>query len=340
MSILIPPSLNSKVSVLADWMELQALSSPNKLATESDLLAISHIDDELDEENDAIETDARVEELIDEIFSELVRRMDTSGKQYPFDINESGTILTLEKNCSDGQYAYLFCLLVSEWRRRQIVPEQVFTPIVKSVEDLFQICSTIAAAGLLNGCAISFGFPRPDRSGFLEALKRTFEEGMREGRVVPIAEPGIESRTKDGGIDIIAWRHFPDGLPGKLHLLGQCASGNNYPEKSVGSFLKSFFGDWFVCPPGSQVLEAIFIPFMLEEGYNRLKSESIIEARHGRYLSIARTMGIIVDRCRMAYLVGTGMEIATANPSWVQCAPEMKRVREWVNSAETALCPT
>lgn len=340
MSILIPPSLTSEVSVLADWMELQALSSPNKLTSESDILAISHIDDELDKENDSMETDARAEELIDEIFSELGRRIMISGDQYPFTINSRGTILTLENDRSDGQYAYLFCLLVSEWRRRQIVPKQVFTPIANSVEDLFQICSTIAAAGLLNGCAMSFGFPRPDNSGFLEALKRTFEEGMCEGQVVPKARPGVESRTKDGGIDVIAWRHFPDGLPGKLHLLGQCASGHNYPEKSVRSYLKSFFGDWFVCEPGSHVLEAIFIPFMLEQSYTRLKSESKIEARHGRYLSMARTMGVIVDRCRIAYLVETGMEIANIKPSWVQCASEMKRVRDWVNSAEIALCPT
>jgi hypothetical protein len=340
MSILIPLSLNSEVSVLADWMELQAFSSPNKLATESDIIAISHIDDELDEENDPIETDARAEELTDEIFSELGRRLDAAGKQYPFTINPGGTILTLTNDRSDGQYAYLFCLLVSEWRRLQIVPKQVFSPIAEFVEDLFQICSTIAAAGLLNGCAVSFGFPRPDKSGFLAALKRTFEEGMREGQIVPKAPPGVESRTKDGGIDIIAWRHFPDELPGKLHLFGQCASGRNYKEKSVQSFIKSFREDWFVRPPGSQVLEAIFIPFMLEEGYKRLKLESRTEARHGHYLSLARTMGIIVDRCRMAYLVETGMEIANAQPSWVQCAPEMKRVRDWVHSAETALCPT
>ena len=340
MSILIPLSLTSEVSTLADWMELQAFSSPNKIATVSDIIGISHIDDELDDENDALETDERVEEQIDEIFSELGRRLDISDTQYPFTINSGGTILTLQKDRSAGQYAYLFCLLVSEWRRSQIVPTQIFTPISESVEDLFQICSTVAAAGLLNGCAISFGFPRPDKSGFLEALRRTFEGGMREGQVVPKALPGVESRTKDGGIDIIAWRHFPDELPGKLHLFGQCASGRNYRAKPVGGFIKRFHGDWFICPPGSQVVEAIFIPFMLEEGYTRLKTESRVEARHGRYLSIARDMGVIVDRCRLAYLVEAGMKIADAKPSWVQCAPEMQRVREWVDSAEIALCPT
>ena len=44
---------------------------------------------------------------------------------------------------------------------------------------------------------------------------------MRSDDNVP---PGFPSQLKDGGIDVIAWKDFPDKLPGKLYLLGQCAS--------------------------------------------------------------------------------------------------------------------
>lgn len=336
-----PPALSADVSTLADWMELQALSSPRKLSTESDIMAISHVDDDLDTgSGDSIEADEQAEELVDNIFFELDRRCTIVGKSYPFTINPTGTSLALKPNLSDAQYTYLFCLLVSEYRRAQLVSKSVFSPLADQVEDLFQICSTIAAAGLLNGCAISFGFPRPDGSGFLDALKRTFEEGMREGEVVLKTRHGVPPKTKDGGIDIIAWRHFPDDLPGKLHLLGQCASGNNYDKKPIRPYINNFFQDWFNCQPASPAIEALFIPFMMEESYTFRKDETRAEGRHGHYMVMARTMGVIVDRLRLAHLVDIGMNIFKDNPTWVQRAKDIHLVRDWVIKTEATLTTT
>ena len=55
-----------------------------------------------------------------------------------------------------------------------------FFEIDNKIRDLFQACATWAAAGDVKGHAYSFGFPRPDHSGFLVKLKtiyRHFADG-------------------------------------------------------------------------------------------------------------------------------------------------------------------
>ena len=318
-------------------MELQALCSPRRAAHDHDLTAIIQVVED-DEGDDEIASDSRAEELVDDVFAELERRMVAAGSRYPFLVSSSGTTLSLEISTGNtARYTYLFCLLVSEYRRQEFVPKWIFSPIAGTIENLFQVCSTVAAAGLLNGCATSFGFPRPDNSGFLEALTRTFEDRMREGRIERIPRAGVSFATKDGGIDIVAWSDFPDGLPSKLYLLGQCASGAKYSDKSVGAYIRSFHEDWFTIVPGSTPLEAMFIPFMLDSRLKVRKRETLDEARQGHYLSQARTLGIVVDRCRLAYLVENGMSVERERPSSVGRVAEMSVVENWVKTAVTSL---
>jgi hypothetical protein len=37
--------------------------------------------------------------------------------------------------------------------------------------------------------------------------------------------------VKDGGVDVVVWKHPPDGRTGGLFLLGQCGCGNDWPVK-------------------------------------------------------------------------------------------------------------
>lgn len=317
-------------------MELWALTNPRGIATESDLAGIAQATEDTTP-SDAIQADADTEALYSDVFGELERRIVAAGEAYPFALDARGTTLHVRNQpLTEAQVTYVFCLLVSEYRRAQLLPKTVFKGREDAVEDLFQVCSTIAAAGLLGGAAVSFGFPRPDGSGFLTALQRTYEERMQEGRTERTVRPGVSSHTKDGGIDVIAWRQFPDGLPGKLYLLGQCASGAQYPQKGVGSYLGSFHGDWFTRTPGTRPIEALFVPFALDHELTVRRTESRAEARHGRYLSLARDLGVLVDRCRLALLVERGLEHATSAPADVERVAEMGAVRTWVDTVLAA----
>jgi hypothetical protein len=37
--------------------------------------------------------------------------------------------------------------------------------------------------------------------------------------------------VKDEGLDLVVWKEVPDGRPGRMFLLGQCACGNDYTTK-------------------------------------------------------------------------------------------------------------
>jgi hypothetical protein len=329
------PSLTAPLATLADWMELWALTSPRRIATDSELTAISQAGED-ETPTDPIQADAETEALFNDVFGELERRARAAGVAYPFVLDARGTTLTaVAPPLSDAQVVYVFCLLVSEYRRAQLLAKPVFERHAAAVEDLFQVCSTIAAAGLLGGGAVSFGFPRPDGSGFLTALRRTFEGRVREGRTEVAVRAGVTSHPKDAGIDVVAWRSFPDELPGKLYLLGQCASGAQYRNKSVRHFLAPFHGDWFTQQPGSPPIEALFVPFVLDQELTPRRGESMGEARAGLYLSLARSLGVLVDRCRMAYLVDLGAARAAAAPLEVERAGELADVRAWVDAVLT-----
>jgi hypothetical protein len=321
------------LSTLADWMELQALVAKTRMATGSDILAIAQVAEE-DHEGEGVEDTTPIEARVDDIFRELERRAEAAKGLYPFKISTKGTALSLRaKKPNTGQYAYLFCLLVSEHRRREFISERVFDSLRSEVESLFQICSSVAAAGLFSGNSIAFGFPRPKAKGFLTALTQTYEHFFCEGVTERAVRPGVSSYTKDGGIDIVAWRDFPDGLPGKLYLVGQCASGHDYPAKPVRVYLSSFLGDWFTEQPATKPLEALFIPFMLDRDLKVRKTETISAARRGKYLSFTRDHGVVIDRCRLAYLVDTGMSVSRDRTFRIDGAKEILKLRKWVDTA-------
>ncbi len=338
MSHLQAPSLNSSLPTLADWIELRTLNSTRRRTSHTDVIGLAQIADD-SKVGDSVEIDGRAEELMGQVFDELDRRAKAADSAYPFRLNRSGTALDLvpDGEMTDAECVYLFCLLVSEYRRKQMIAEAVFTPLAGTVEDLFQVCSTVAAAGLLRGPAKSFGSPRPDGSGFLDALRRVFEGGFREGKAESKPRPGVSSATKDGGIDIVAWNDFPDGLPSKLYLLGQCATGAQYPNKSVKVYIETLYGDWFTISPGSPAIEALFIPFTLDHHVEVRRGESPQDVRHGHYLSRARSLGVIIDRCRLAHLIIPGAAVESRQAGWVERAGELKDVRAWVDAVRTKM---
>src|SRR5262249_52379682 len=145
---------------------------------------------------------------------------------------------------------YLFCLFLSHAYDHSIIPKALAPTIDNAVRDLFQACSTVAAAGYVEGIAMSFGWPRPAGAHFLESLRRIYA-------LLGAGTPGTEPRAaapedvKDDGVDIIAWRPSRDNLPGTHYLLGQVASGENWVDKSVAADSEMFHKYWFYPQPAT-----------------------------------------------------------------------------------------
>ena len=139
---------------------------------------------------------------------------------YPFEITQEGLQLR------DGpSAAYLFQLLVSVGITDD---HDDGTPVYKLFEEL-----SAAAAGRYLGdsrTAVVFGSPRQDLpAGFRDAVTHLVDL-LREGKACGDRE-GL-NQSNDDGLDVVAWRDFPDRWPSKLILFGQCAAGRRWKKKT------------------------------------------------------------------------------------------------------------
>ena len=75
--------------------------------------------------------------------------------------------------------------------------------------------------------------------------------------------------TKDGGLDLVAWKSFPDGWGGRPVCLVQCASGADWPEKlhtpDIATWRK-------LIDFSTEPRRGLAMPFAPEENTFRLKS--------------------------------------------------------------------
>jgi hypothetical protein len=256
------PSEISNPIILADWLELLALTSADGNSSHGDLQRVLN---RLGTEN--------IDSLCTESMRELNRRIDSTGDNYPFTF--SGTLLSTKGDWR--QYTpYIFCLLLS-----------YCDDVKKKVagirhETMFEKLSCIAAKQYIGGDAIRFGSPRDTLpKGFIDALIHVC------GQVGEWSCSNVGRRTlrsKDGGLDIVAWKHFPDRQIGKLILFGHCASGANWDNK-INELQPNDFCSLWLGGDRSPIVKSFFIPHRL--------SPELFENR-------AVSAKLFFDRCRIA----------------------------------------
>lgn len=176
----------------------------------------------------------------------------------------------------------------------------------------FEELSQIAAAAFIAGESTLLSPPRT-------VLPKSFQGAIdrlclliREGggwRPQPAGwnKKGAGLAPQDDAVDVIAWRHFPDRMPGKLILFGQCASGDNWTTKLTELQPVAFCDQWMRDPPPSKVIRGIFIP-------HRVPVE--------RWDYSSRNGGILFDRTRIAHLIPAEAAL-----------PGGKRLAQWCKSS-------
>jgi len=312
--------INGSPWQLADWVEFQVLSSDFKLFRFEDLIRIA--DEEQEVENSAIsDQDARNERLLEIVVEEIQNRIDCLKEAYPFQF-ESYDALTLKNGLTDGAQIYFYCLLFSHTIQNDVLLST--PPTEPNDRDLMQVCSTLAAAGIVQGSSVSFGFPRIDSSGFLDALKSTYE-AMGEGEVVEVVPVGAPAMEKDGRVDVIAWSSTPDGCAGKNYMLGQVASGANWKDKSIRGEIDLFHHTWFTHTPVSTARPAMFIPFCIDVGAGETLNDVID--------FYTRKFGDVYYRYRLPYYANKGCELAedSSNGLRIDRYDEISKIKDYVN---------
>lgn len=260
---------------LADWLEVVALEAADGDASLGDcerklsLLGVSG-------------AEAKALAALEE---SRRRESDCGPDRYPFVVEADVVRRRTIANPIESHPEYFFCLALCRRRRER--------GVVRGDDRLlFERLSLAAAVGYLGGEGMVFGTSatREDRGasapqgGFrrrVERLCREFGEGeFREQKT---------GRTQDYGIDVVAWRDFPDRRPGKLALMGQCATGENWREKLGDAKPDAFWEQWMGVGRISRFTRCFFMPGrILDAGGPEVWDSS------------ARRAGILFDRCRIA----------------------------------------
>lgn len=312
--------------VVTDWFEFHVLISEFGVASFNDLQRMWDIrrnteGSSPDGRRDASAGNDGDAQFAETILGEIRERIEYLGDAYPFEFNASGQSFQIKTDFNVGQNVYLFCLLLSSAKKAEIFELDKFSyELTNFVRDLFQACSAWAAAGVVNGSSCSFGFPRPDGSNFLGKLRETYAL-IGEGTVRDEPLPGVSSSPKDEGIDIIAWAHRPDRAPGRPYMLGQVATGENWPGKSVWEYIRPFHENWFSDIPASIPTHAMFVPYCIERGDATLQQRlHILTKRYGHFFY----------RYVIPKLAKTGHELGVQKAATVDRINDIESVKTWV----------
>ncbi|MEJ8845668.1 hypothetical protein [Variovorax rhizosphaerae] len=330
------PPFTSSPSLICDWIELKVLTTSHgkfRLGSLKRLWDKSREIEESDPEGVLIReeyTDSSGvsgpddEVFMDSITGEIGERIEALGAAYPFEIDSRNRLCVIEP-ASSGGFVYLFCLLLTYSNGRELLDGSWLPRVDNHVRDLFQACSTVAAAGEVRGHAISFGWPRPNHNPpFLQRLREVYRL-FGEGIVVDRPAPGVSNFPKDEEIDVIAWRPRRDRTAGTEYMLGQVASGDNWMGKPLaGRPIANFHRNWFTRCPASVAKGYIFIP-------HAVPPIDSLGTRRERIDAITVRYGTIIDRLRLPALTDEGVQFSmTESAVQVERQANLPEIREWV----------
>lgn len=299
--LLVPTALDSLVDQ-ADWVELYCLlSSPAGSMSLQDVVGALR-------QGGTIERDRgseASENVAQTIFSELDSRQRACGDdRYPFKLDPHG----IERKADYAASPYAFQLLLSHFGI-------VTPPGTRSPDKLFEEIAAHAAGQYFGGAGVSssfaFGFPRNYPAKDFQSALNDLCSRLGEGDGPSLPEGTDERRKrieklleqKDGKLDIVAWRAFPDRRAGKLIGFGQCACGKTdwrtkFAELQPEVFFKLWLRKAFAVNP----IRMFFVPRRIEQD---------------DWADVAAQAGVLFDRCRIAHHAqGLSAEIAGACEAW------------------------
>ena len=176
------------LDIAADFLELSAFFSDDGFSLVQsivDALELAATDDFKAVEDEI----TRREEVASGAAMTILDRNRTLGSSYPFRISDDGRVISCEfSNLSFGRASYLVSLVLSNLRSMTpLLSGSGMHPTdteVSSLRQYFQYFATAALAAEVGGQAWSFGFPRPDHTGFIAKLEEVWET-LQDGTVSP-----------------------------------------------------------------------------------------------------------------------------------------------------------
>lgn len=220
---LLEQSNRETICELVDWLEVSAWAQPGKTISRQTVTSWFVLGSNNDE----------AEEKTNQLWSEIKTRAFALKTSYPFKLSGDEELFSFSGN-DVASVPYIFCLLISYFGLPKIVPRRAL-----HVSHLFEKLCTHAANKYVSDDLrtetknYQFGWPRSDWARQYKSIDKAMNELLRQlgdgtNRLSGVRNlAGRGESTGDGGLDVVAWRLFPDGKKGMLVFLGQCATAND-----------------------------------------------------------------------------------------------------------------
>jgi len=301
---------------IADFLELTAFFANDCAALVSDIANQAIIGAAEDPADLDEEMRRGVEEIVSGTVARIEERQSALDTAYPFGLSSDGNILTyVPTQASFGQAAYILSLVLSNLRAMSPIldgsgvhPED---DEVRTLRQYFQYFGTAALAAEIRGHAWSFGFPRPDGSGFIAKLTEIWQV-LGDGSVG--VQAGAPLRPKDDQVDVFAARPHLDRLPGFPIAAAQVATGNDARDKSLRGHLGAFKSRWFARQPVTDFAPYMIVPFARDRD---------------SFVDDVRVMGNVLHRLRVPRRVAEAEELVDANVT-VEGYDQLAEAARWV----------
>ncbi len=295
------PSFNSHRHELADFAELSCWQRRFTSAT-----ALSRILGRLEENDyaDGVPEEDVTDMIIDEAYSEIGRRQEACGVHYPFAVGDEGlTLRAVEDDLSASQLVYKFLLLAT---RLNMQSQRCHAGIDGT--QLFEELAAGVAKEYFGERAESLVFgARPGDTNFRDKVDHLCLQ-LQEGGGFVQNGGSRGRRAGDGKLDVVVWKPFSDGLPGKLIGFGQCKTGTSYRDSVAQLQPDSFRNKWMSGPLVVLPVRMFFV------------AESLTLSVEDR-TEISIDAGLLFDRCRIVdYCANVDDGVLCRVRSWTAAA--------------------
>ena len=301
----------------ADYLELKAVFSEERQSFSQDIVNALTLAADSEFADVGTEIENR-EKVVNGAVARIASRRRVLATTYPFKLDDQGSVVSFVTEDLDlGQTAYLLSLLLSNLRAiSPLLGGSEMHPSdddVRALRRWFQYFATAALAAEIGGQAWSFGFPRPDGTGFSAKLTEIWGV-LKDGSVE--ADPSAPNDPKDDGIDVFAWREQKDGLPGFRLAAAQVATGRGWKDKSIRSHVNHVFPDrWFGRRPVTRMVPYHVIPFARPDG---------------EFRDDVRVLGNVLHRLRVPRRVSEAD--ALARNGQIEAFDRLDEAAEWIAS--------
>lgn len=241
---------------MADFWEIECLKKADYSASLLDISKSLGIIEDV-QEDEIEEAEYELEEKQQQLVDEIVRRINSTDKKYPFSLSDKGYVLSVnEEISSDWLWIYTYLLLATRnnMRDNKVVADIDGTRIFEKIsKDILLNYLGQNSKGLVFGTAHVGGFRAK-----LDALIISLNDGVLH------ADNTITYNPQDDKLDIVAWIPFRDNLCSKFICFAQCKTGTHWEgtihQLDVSNFLKK----WFMLHPRLDPIRTFMIADVLD----------------------------------------------------------------------------